>query len=192
MDNQYHRNNLHTALDILKGLDIEEANFNMRHWYSDPVTTRQQELFIAENAEKCNTAACACGWIVLKAVGHLIPTRKEKTNHQFDWVAYITRVFGMPVIGADSVSFLFLFDSAWSRYDNTLKGVIKRIELFIRNDYKPPSDFIHDVFNKEGIIPALERYKEGWWKNFELRLIKNNDKKITRSKECVEKRLKAL
>ena len=137
-----HKKNLVLALDILeKNKDrIKKEEFKMSYFFAKNTSFGFTPTPFY-NKNSCGTISCACGHIIRNAEDDLIPTVGDfsyKGNLSMD--NWGERVFG-PDFWWDWQHFGYLFSGSWKDYDNTLEGVIDRMESYILNGYKPLKDW---------------------------------------------------
>ncbi len=64
------------------------------------------------------------------------------------WENFVSRHFGInnSIVVSNGFDkhplYRWLFHASWCSYDNTAKGAAKRIEIFIKNGYKVPKNFV--------------------------------------------------
>lgn len=123
--------NLIIARDGLLGVDPEM--FDMESFRK--VSKHNTTLFI--NKDNCGTIGCAIGWCPL--IEGLEPIDSDYVANYYrgiehlDFEKYCKRVFG---IREFSKVWKYLFDSNWKDIDNSIEGLIKRMDKVI-NGYRP-------------------------------------------------------
>lgn len=118
--------------------------------------------------QDCGTVGCVIGWSVFAPGLEPIDSDfYEKYNRRdsfgLNFSSYTDRVFFYDNfhIGNNSEMYNFLFSGAWSGYNNTLEGAIKRLEYLIKHDGK--LNFIETYKNPDSLsiqIPINTELKD--------------------------------
>lgn len=117
--------NLRRMSDYLKG--PLQAEFNMEFWSDRP--------------NECGTVGCV--------IGHASTVFRKHGSEP--WSDFGGRVFG---VRPWSNAFRWLFDSVWSKVDNTALGAAARIDYFLAHGV--PSDWLQQMTGKAPLCYSVD------------------------------------
>lgn len=100
---------------------------------------------------KCGTVACAIGWSP-----DAIPEIRVKYGPKYDWLEIAEYFVNR---SDDDYSWTWCFSGAWTGFDNTVKGAVRRLR-YLAHHHRPPPWFNREMLDKGGMPDEWTNYEQ--------------------------------